>query len=123
MLRLLDPLTAPDETLHWMYDLRAEAQREAAPDELPESRDAFIGKLRHPVSTGRQYTWVIGGIGYASLEIDDGSSAGSVRLHVGAAHRRRGAGRQLADALIHQAHREGWSPDDPRLEHLWMRTS
>jgi hypothetical protein len=29
----------------------------------------------------------------------------------------------LTEALVHQAHREGWSPDDPRLEHLWMRTS
>jgi hypothetical protein len=29
----------------------------------------------------------------------------------------------LTEALIHQAHREGWSPDDPRLEHLWMRPS
>ena len=29
----------------------------------------------------------------------------------------------LTEALIHQAHREGWSPDDPRLDHLWMRTS
>src|SRR5262249_23738498 len=27
------------------------------------------------------------------------------------------------EALVHQAHREGWSPDDPRLERLWMRTS
>jgi hypothetical protein len=27
------------------------------------------------------------------------------------------------EALVHQAHREGWSPDDPRLDHLWMRPS
>jgi hypothetical protein len=26
----------------------------------------------------------------------------------------------LTEALVHQAHREGWSPDDPRLAHLWL---
>jgi GNAT superfamily N-acetyltransferase len=107
VLRLLDPLTAPDETLHWMYDLRTQAQQEVSPDELPESRESFIGRFRHPVTTGRHYTWVIGGVGYATLDVDDGSTDGYVRLHVGASHRRRGAGRQLADALVHQARAVG----------------
>jgi GNAT superfamily N-acetyltransferase len=107
VLRRLDPPTEPQETLDWMYELRRQAQVEAAPDELPESRDSYVGRLRHPVSTGRHHTWAIGGVGYATLDIDTNSPTGFVRVYVATAHRRRGAGRELAEAAIHQARADG----------------
>jgi GNAT superfamily N-acetyltransferase len=111
VLRRLDPVTASDETLNWIYDLRLAANREAAPDEPFESRDRFFGRLRHPLPGGHRYTWIIGGIGFASLDVDDDSPVGFVRVFVEPAHRRRGAGRELVDAVIHQAR----SVDCPEL--------
>jgi GNAT superfamily N-acetyltransferase len=107
VLRRFDPVTAPDETLNWMYDLRRAAHHEAAPDEPFESRDRFYGRLRHPLPSAQRYMWVIGGVGFASLDLDDDSPTGFVRIFVEPAHRRRGSGRELLDAIIHQARSVG----------------
>jgi GNAT superfamily N-acetyltransferase len=101
VIRSVDPATASDDLLEWMYELRVAAQREASPAEPVETLDRYRSLLRHP--SGPMWTWVIGGVGYATLNRYPMSDTGFVRLYVAAAHRRRGAGRDLADELLHQA--------------------
>ncbi len=102
-LKALDPTTAGDDLLGWMYDLRRNANAEAAPAEPFDSRQRVVGRWRHPAAGDRTWAWLIDGVGFATLDIYPGSATGFVRLVVAPEHRRGGNGRALAEAALHQA--------------------
>ncbi|HEY6963307.1 MAG TPA: GNAT family N-acetyltransferase [Gaiellaceae bacterium] len=98
MIAEIDARTASDEDLRPFWEVEAACHDETNPGEPLRSLEEVLAFLRFQPPTHTSCHWVAGG-GFAGLYVH-GPTAAFVHLLVDPAHRRRGLGAALADAVL-----------------------